>query len=370
MTRASRIALAGALSVLVARPAHADSLWLDWVAPPGCSDRDDVAARVRAIIGDSPGSRALSVRAETRPLPGGRLRVTLVIEGGDARRRQLDVESCDAAADATALIIALILNPTQTGTPRGATSTQEIPPAPAPPPPPPEPMPPPSPTGPGSTAPALLPIASPVTAEPPPPRPMSPVRLVASVPQAEPRPTAEHPLPALTLSGRLSLAGDVGTLGSPDIGGEVAIAASVGVLRVELAGSAWAPSTSRAPNEPSEGAHLYLFSIGARVAYRFPLGRLTLSPLVGGEVDIAPASGFASGTGDASHEPTAVFWGIGAGGVLGLPVSRRFALALAVEGVVPVTRPEFVVQGAGGGLVERPSAIVGRTFLGGELRFF
>ena len=95
---------------------------------PGCTSRDDIAARVTArssrihfVEGDS----ALSVEATFGASPSGAVAVALVVAGqpaGKAMSRRFSARSCSDAADAAALIIAVTLDPTSGNQSRPATA--------------------------------------------------------------------------------------------------------------------------------------------------------------------------------------------------------------------------------------------------------
>ena len=95
---------------------------------PGCTSRDEIAARVTArssrihfVEGDS----ALSVEATFGASPSGAVAVALVVAGqpaGKAMSRRFSARSCSEAADAAALIIAVTLDPTSGNQSRPATA--------------------------------------------------------------------------------------------------------------------------------------------------------------------------------------------------------------------------------------------------------
>jgi hypothetical protein len=95
---------------------------------PGCTSRDDIAARVTArssrihfVEGDS----VLSVEATFGASPSGAVAVALVVAGqpaGKAMSRRFSAGSCSDAADAAALIIAVTLDPTSGNQARPATA--------------------------------------------------------------------------------------------------------------------------------------------------------------------------------------------------------------------------------------------------------
>ena len=85
---------------------------LTWEAPSGCPQSADVVARAQAHL-PSPAAAEPSLRAVARVTRDGRdYQLRHELRSGDVvARKQLAVESCEAAADAAALLIALALDP-------------------------------------------------------------------------------------------------------------------------------------------------------------------------------------------------------------------------------------------------------------------
>src|SRR5450432_243968 len=115
--------------------AHADPapvLTVTWSAPPECTSDTDVRARVDHILG----AHALpheNVDARVSVAKDGEMfhAEIQLFSAGQVSTRQVGDTSCDALADAVALIVALTVNP------EAITEKKEIEPA-KPPPPPPE----------------------------------------------------------------------------------------------------------------------------------------------------------------------------------------------------------------------------------------
>jgi hypothetical protein len=332
--------------------AAADPLRLTWVAPEGCSSQADIERQIARSLGNpSSHHAALAVRVELRRLAKRRVSVSLVAEGrGESGQRQLEAESCDAAATAAALIVALMVDPAL------GASAQPAPEPPAPPPPPPPPEPPPLPPAEPETPPllAMMPRRS-VIPEETPPAPAHP-------------PSTSDLAPLDHLSARIAAIGDIGSLPGADVGGELALLLSVRRLRFELAGALFASSNATASALPTEGAHLSLLTVAARGGYTFPLGPLALTPWVGVEVDSETGSGYG---GDAHESQTGTWLAVAAGGSLSWRFWRLFSLSLGAEALVPTSRPTFLAtDGASSNVVlSKVSALSGRGFLGVECRF-
>jgi hypothetical protein len=322
----------------------AGPLTLDWSAPAGCPSQEHVVQRINVILGRSTKPRALTVRASAALAPGGKWRVSLGVEReAESGSREFEAESCEAAADATALIVSLMIDPS------AVAGGAAIEPAPAP--------------EPEKTARPAPP------AIPPPPASSPPEREPAA-PSAPSAPPPHSPLFAV----RASLAGDVGTFSPASVGGELALGVSPRRFRFELAGSYWATTTTTLPgSSPPEGARLALATFGARAAYVLPAGDFTFAPLVGVEGDWMSATGF----GGTSHQSQTASWVAAALGATGswAPIRNFRAVALSFTLVAVVATEKlspFVATEPGGTdrTVAQPSQIAGRAFWGVEYRFF
>jgi hypothetical protein len=325
-------------------------LALDWSAPAGCPTRERVVERVTAILGRSTKPRsALAVRAIATQSPSGQWRVKLDADReGDTGSQEFEAESCDAAADATALIVSLMIDPTLVPVAGAADLSHE-----------------PEKTAPPPVLPASPP-PEPHRREPTPP-PVAAARLPERTPPSG-APDRPH-LFAL----RASLAGDVGTFSRANVGGELLLAVTPWRLRFELAGSYWISSTATLAGSPSEGARLELAALGVRAAYVLSAGDVGLAPRVGIEGDRMSATGFG---GTSQHHQTANWIGVDLGATgLWCPL-RAFpalALSLTVEAVVATEKPPpFVATEPGGTqrVVQQSSQVASRAFLGVEVRFF
>ncbi len=332
-------------------------LTLEWAAPPGCSSRAQILRQVASmLVGTATPVKALAVRATAERMAGGRWSVSLIAEGqGEPGRRRFEAESCQAAADATALIVALLIDPSRAPGALPAPGREAT-------------------TAGGGEVPGV-PTGSPAETppgpgEPPPPFAEKPVAPAASPPPPAPSPVARPPRsPPGILAVRLAVGGDTGTLSPANVGGEVAVSATLRRVRFEVAGSYWAPHTARLAANTQEGATLGQQTLGLRIAYAAPYRQLTLAPLVGAELDWVSAAGF----GGTQHgNQSAHLVGVDFGGTAAWWVWRRLALSLTLEGVVLASRPSFVATtgGATTGTVQQASPVVGRTFLGIEVLFF
>ena len=329
------------VAIGVTEPARAEGpratlpLTLDWTAPEGCPTQTQLVAAIGRIAGNAarrPATRPLVVHAAVERASASQWRASVVAEGrGLSGRRQFDAESCDAVADATARIVALMIDEAQV--PSSPPSVVEAAPTPAPP---------------------VAPV----------------VRLEPANPPPAATPATKAPRLFRGVLVRLSVAGDLGTLATVDLGGELTAGATLGRVRLEASASYWADRRATAPGRAAEGAELGLFCFGGRAGYVFEVLPFTFVPFLGAEVDRVSASGFG---GTSTFQQTAVWAGIDLGATASWAVGHGFAVSWTLEGVAPTSRPPFValqpapepsIQ------VERSWAVFGRTFLGVERRFF
>ncbi len=345
------LVLTAATSAPAVARAQAPAVDLEWSAPDRCPDRASVLGQIARNAGPIASRRApLVVRGRVDEVAPSRWSVVLAAAGeGEPGRRHFETESCDAAAAATALILALMLDPARERSP--ASVVAALPQVPPPPPPPslPPPFPPP-------------PVQTP---HPPPPEvaPLAP-------PSPDTNPVASSRAAwAPGLSVRIAVAGDLGTVASANLGGELAIVGSFRRVRLELAGSLWAPGTATLVGT-SEGASLAALAGTLRVGYRLGPDGLGVVPFVGVEVDRVGATGF----GGSTHTRQTAVWIAGeAGATLLFRLSGRFSLALAGGAIVPTSRPEFVATQpapATSRVIQEPSAVIGRATVGIEGRIF
>jgi hypothetical protein len=327
---------------------HPPPVDLQWDATPACSDGHHVVGDILRILGDESGTRNHVVaRVSVEKEEGETWRVTLVVKtDGGSRTRAFEAESCSAAADAVALILAIDVDPqvamrAEAGAlPERADATvvAPLPPAPAPP---------------SALPPSTASAPSSVTPAP------------SSVNQA-PRSSFRLPFDAIVGA---SLAADAGSLPDVGVGGSLALGARVGRLRLELDGTYWGEQTAVTPTGPA-GAHFRLVSGNVRAAYDFRFGILSLGPLVDAGLEGMGAQGF-SGT-KGTFSPTEFWPLLGVGGLAAIHLFPHFALRLVLEAELPLFRPTFVVENpppTAPTSLHHPSAAVGRALFGAEVDF-
>jgi hypothetical protein len=308
---------------LTASPARASAdpaISLDWRAEADCPQGPQIVAEVERILGTPAGPRRhVDARADVTRTNDGKFRVTLVTSGADvAGRRSLEAESCREVASATALILALTVDPQRT---LSEAPREELP--------------------------------------PPPPSPAE-------------KPAHVTPTRATkTFGASVSAAGDLGSFPSADLGVELALAWAPGRARVEAVGRRWASSTKTVSDA---GADFDAWSAGLRGGAALVKNSVvSAGPIVGLEIDRIEAKGFG---GNRAFEPNATFLAASAGALATwAPISRvqSFAFRLSIEGVAPFDRPAFVVREPApqsATIVHRAAVVAGRATIGAEMFFF
>jgi hypothetical protein len=304
----SRAGLWGILVILllsiVGRAARADEaspITLAWNAPQGCPDVDAVKATIRHLLS----ARAASsldthvVATGTVRRTGSAWHVDLVAEAdGKERRRTLEGDTCASLADASALLLAILVNPDKVA----AQSDDHPPPAPSPP-------------------------------VPPAERPAPP----SEVP---PSPTPHR----TTLGVGAFAAIDVGTMPQATPSGGLALGGSYDRWRGELVGMAHPYQTATLENTPALGIRYRTLRGGARVCWSALLHPVTVGPCAGMEV----VSLRGQGTGLTSSLDSETKWG-----ELVMSVDARWEFVpklgvfLDIAGQVPLVRRDLVVAHVG-----------------------
>jgi hypothetical protein len=155
-----------------------------------------------------------------------------------------------------------------------------------------------------------------------------------------------------------------GALPSPGLGIGGALAAEdIASLRFELRGAYFLPqSTTFEPGGP--GATFRLFALGARGCRTWSFGAFDLAPCIGADVYRMAASGFG---GSPSLDGSATWWGPAFGALSRVRLVKAFAIYIAVEGIVPITRRRFVFADVG--QLHRAGPIALQLILAPEVRF-
>ena len=199
------------------------------------------------------------------------------------------------------------------------------------------------------------------------PAPAPPDTVASPPPPAPPPPPpSDVARPATTgrsaLAGRLAVVGDAGALPAPAIGIEIGAVLPLRRVRIGLSGTALAPRDAQTAGgaggevdliygaieicAPASDRRVQLFGCGG-----FELGRLSAE----GIGIMRPRLG------------TALWEAARAELGVGFPIGPRLVLAIRAGAGVPLSRPQFVINGSTP--VHRPAAVVARAAAGVELEF-
>ncbi len=356
--------LAGVAAPSLLRSARADeAAWsLVWEAPAGCPSEASVRDAVAQLLGTGgPPPASVSARAVVQRTSSDHwiVQLTTVREGARGER-VVEATSCPSLASATALIVALTIDPERVAAnspPSGAASST-LPSAT------------PVPTGAASTA-APLPSASALNPPPSPPPPSSgaaPAQAPAPAPAPAPARNEGPRRFALLLEGM----GDVGSLPSVSDGITGSLGLTFDALRLEAFGSYLFAQPFYAASFPSIGSNLDLWSGGLRGCYLPAQGALALGACAGLEVGQLQGNGFGSLRGPYQTFTPASQGGLWiapvAGGRLAWRIAPYFSLVIDLGIAVPLRRDTFDIAGASGAS-HQASPVVARGAAGPELRF-
>jgi len=338
--------------------AHASGpIELHWTAPDECPGSADVLAEVERLLGarTTVDPHVINVVANVKKMENGTFLVRLEIPGSDGTRsRQVSASSCAALGRATALILAMIVDPEAAlsapaassmasvgasgalpGGERGQTIVDVGPPAPI------------------STQPFLF---------------TAPLRLpyVRSLDDREG--IALTFLPARVVSRfsvTLHFLGDLGSLPGPSGGIGAGFGAFVGQLRIETGFDYFLKKPFNYSTLPNAGAIVHFFGGHAVLGYALRVHSIVeVIPRV--RLDAGRFSGTSFGV-TGPGEGMAFALGLGAGAAVAVRVAPSFRLSLGLDGIFFVRRPSFIVDGLG--VAHEPELPVGRLALGAEVQF-
>jgi hypothetical protein len=301
-----------------ARLVHADepgALTISWQAPAGCPSRDDLRAEIARLLGGDirvPQGGDIKARAQVSHGQTWSLAVETELAGRPGQR-SIEAASCQDLADATALIIALMIDP-------NAVAAHATPPKPVPA------------TPPAETDPAL---------------------------QRKPR--------AMQYLLGIHTVGSYRTLPSFDVG----LGGGVGLAgrrwRVELRGTYGLRRDQKAMAATPAGAYGQFNLTAAALAACFNLGREGLAFGACADAELGVVS--AQGVGVSESLPAQTLWSaLGAGAYAAIPLGPHFRIPLHVDVLAPLRRTEFVFKNEPGRVFQTPAVGV-RISLGVELHF-
>lgn len=109
---ASGFAIVGLASAPDPEPRRPAAYELEWSAPAGCPDQEEVEARIAALSeGATGGEGVMAVRGDVEERGHGFAGTIVTVYDGRVDERRVDSENCDDVVDAAALVVAVALAP-------------------------------------------------------------------------------------------------------------------------------------------------------------------------------------------------------------------------------------------------------------------
>ncbi|MCA9705817.1 MAG: hypothetical protein KDK70_08220 [Myxococcales bacterium] len=364
-------ALVGVLASGAAAPAvpeappRSDEVGLVWRAPASCPSAATIEALVLEQLGRSWAPNELLVQATVTAEATGHVLDLRLRQAGQEDQRTIRAETCVALGRATALLVALALDPVAVarrlsdpspGSPEPPERSGEPTPPVAPPSVPSVSSVPSVPSVPSVSSVPSIPTS---TGEPTPPEPIP----LPPEPTPAPRPRASDASPSRRARPTLRLAPEGGVeLGAvPGVTGIVGLATTVAWPRtmLQLSGVYVIPRTQRGADVD---VRVMLGAVAARACLRLPVGPVEVLPCGGLEAGAMRGDGRRAPEARTAHGP---WLGPGASAGLRVPLTERLALHGRIEAVAALVRPGFRVQDPGDPQeVFAPAAISGRALVG------
>lgn len=145
-------------------------------------------------------------------------------------------------------------------------------------------------------------------------------------------------------------------------GGAVALE-GLGSLQLELHGAYYVPQSTTFDQRAS-GGRFKLFTVGACICQLWSFASVQWGPCVGAEVHHISAVGFG---GDIRRSGDTTWWGPSVRLFARLQLLPAFGMSVAVEGVVPVSRPQFIFTDLRE--LHRVGPVALQASIGPEIRF-
>lgn len=316
---------------------------LDWEAPADCPDRAHVLGEIERLLGHPPETsvaQPLAAHASVTSTERGSWQLQLeTITRDGSETRTMDGPTCLEVADATALILAMAIDPEAIRLPSASSSPMDASLAPS------------SARAMPSAAPAPL-EASPA---PDPSRHAAPITTMTAPPRARP----------WHVTVRTSVGTDIGTFAQAGAATHFALGMLFFRWRVEGSVTYWFPQFTPLALSSMEGGTLSMYEAGLRGC--FSLARATIADL---EACVRVDFGSMVGTGQGVPFPTtgsALWAGAMAGAGAGLNPVAWLSIRAYLDGGATLLAPTFVVSGLG--QVHQPSPGFVRGQLGVEVHF-
>jgi hypothetical protein len=314
------LALGWAWAPSAARAQAPAAFAFEWGAPEGCPSAALVQAEIDGLLGGAARDRVRQDLAVKATVARAALwQVTLATQAGAASgHRTIEAATCQGLASATALIVALMIDPDAVA----AHASQ------------------------------------------------------AKAPNPEPPRAAPAPAPPALSAARatfglagLGAAGHVGVLPGPDVGLGATIGLLRGPWRVELRGAYGArqvPSDAMADAPSAHGK--FRFFAGTLAGCWLWLGKaVDLGPCAEAEIGVVRGAGAGADTTTAQTTP---WLGLGAGLIVALEATPWLRFPVHLDAVAPLWRPHFVFSKVDGDRpIFRAPPLGGRLTAGAELRF-
>ena len=321
---------------LLATHARAEApLTLDWTAPAGCPDAAWVEASVLRLL-STPPTEPLRVRAVVRPEAAG-WQVDLRLEGAARGTRHLRAASCESVARASALIVALALDPQAAALASDEMARGEAAPAPV----------------------AAGPLMTPAPAAAVPP--VAPSRAARVPPRTEAR------VRELRGHGIAAAAVEIGYV--PGLVPAALVGGGLGtrLWRADILVQIAPFSSGSVEGSPAYGADFSLLSAEARGCVGPSWRWVSVEGC--GALRATRVNGRGTGM-DESYRDHASLLSLGAGVLVRVPSRSRVAAEAGVDATAPMTRPSFVVlEDERERAIHRISAVSARATLGVSIRF-
>ncbi len=306
---------------------QAPTFVLHWDAPNlDCPDEAHVQRAVRELLGgDDPATSHVDARARVERVAEGTWREHLTtVRDGTTGERVFDAGSCNSLADATALIVALAIDPQRVQTGAGSAATTEA----------------------SATAAATTALAPEPDHVPPP---------IAARTHA--------PAPSSLFAAFAAISGDLGTLPRAAYGLHLGAALLFPRARLELYGGYWPAQQAHDPVVAGGGGELSLSAGGMRGCWVPLSGTFVLAACPGLELGLLHGQG----TGLRTPQTSDGLWF--AATILGRVtwrITRSWSLLLDVSLVVPFVRDTFTIDQQ---TIEQSAPVEGRASVGPELQF-
>jgi hypothetical protein len=316
----------GVASPAVTAPSDASRVDIQWDAPPDCPDVSAVRAHAERLLGQplaTPRAQQILARAKVHRNEAGNWELWLSLTANDrVAQETLIAKQCSALADATALKVALAIDPVATARAIEVAALEAV-------------------SEPKATS--------------------APLEVGVPQPVAPPAPEA----PTSPTSGGVRLTGGAGLGLLPGVARSAALNLWLqrSQWRAELAGQGFFGDDAHDARVPTVGARLQLFSALARGCPVARAGSVEFPLCLGLELGFMSGAGFGLEIAEKSNS----WWGsVVLGPALRLPVSGAISLWFEADGVVPFLKPGFNIRNLGTLYTAAPGSA--RLWVGCEIR--